>query len=75
MPDQTFDRCIFIVWSTCFSLNKDIFWYEMWVNFLLDEMNTHSKTLGTRIRFGQLIQVPKWMCPTGPGGHGGRGCG
>ena len=45
------------------------------VNFLLDEMKTCGRTLGMRVSFNELIQVPKRMHPTGPGVWGGRGWG
>ena len=32
------------------------------VNFLLDEMKTQGRTLGTRVSFNELIQVPKCIC-------------
>ena len=48
--------------------NKSIFRYEMGlVTFLLDEMKTYGRTLGMRVSFNDLIQVPKCMHPTGQG--------
>ena len=45
------------------------------VTFLLDEMKTHGRTLGTRVSFNDLIQVLKHMHPTNPGVQCGRGRG